>query len=159
MEQGTANGDIAAGDPPSDLASSIPALILPTPADGPDPPSDLASNVPVLILPTPADGPDPPSDLASSIPTLSLPTPDGPALSDPTPDGFPHSPDDYFLHPPGWLESPDPSLQIVAAPASPISVLAASESLSDVVIPATLQSQPDQSFLLLSLPLLSFTVT
>ena len=40
MEQGTATGDIAAGDPPSDLASSVPALILPTPADGPDPPDE-----------------------------------------------------------------------------------------------------------------------
>ena len=84
MEQDTATGDIAAGDPPSDLASSVPALILPTP--------------------------------------------DGPALSDPTPDGSPPSPDDHFLPPPGWLESSDPSLQIVAALASPISVLAASES-------------------------------
>ena len=53
------------------------------------------------------------------------------------------TPDDHFLPPPGWLESPDPSLQIVAASASPISVLAASESSSDVVVPATLQSQPD----------------
>ena len=43
MEQGTAIGDIAAGDPPSDLASSVPALILLTP-DGPDPPSDLDVN-------------------------------------------------------------------------------------------------------------------
>ena len=60
LEQGTATGDIAARDPPSDLASS-----------------------------TPADGPDPPSDLASSVPALSLPSPDGPALSDPTPDGSP----------------------------------------------------------------------
>ena len=109
LEQGTVTGDIAAGDPPSDLASSVPALILPTPdgpdppsdlassvpalilptPDGPDPPSDLASSVPALILPTP-DGPDPPSDLASSVPALSLPTPDGPALSDPTPDGYTH---------------------------------------------------------------------
>ena len=105
MEQGTATGDIVAGDPPSDLASSVPALILPTP-----------------------DGPDPPSDLASSAPALSLPTPDSPALSDPTPDGSPPSPDDHFLPPPGWLESPDPSFQIVAASASPISVVAASES-------------------------------
>ena len=102
MEQGTATDDIAAGDPPSDLASSVPAL--------------------------------------------SLPTPDGPALSDPTPDGSPPSPDDNFLPPPGWLESPDPSLQIVAASASPISVVAASESSSDVVVPATLQSQPDPVF-------------
>ena len=73
MEQGTATDDIAAGDPPSDLASSVPALILHTP-----------------------DGPDPPSDLASSVPALSLPTPDGPALSDPTPDGSPPSPDDWL---------------------------------------------------------------
>ena len=123
MEQGTAKGDIAAGDPPSDLASSVAALILPTP-----------------------DGPDPPSDLASSVPALSLPTPDGPALSDPTADGSPHSPDDHFLLLPGWLESPDPSLQIVAASASPISVVAASESSSDVVVPTTLQSQPDPVF-------------
>ena len=35
LEQGTATGDIAAGDPPSDLASRIPAPNLPTPADGP----------------------------------------------------------------------------------------------------------------------------
>ena len=61
------HGDIAAGDPPSDLASSVPALILPTP-----------------------DGSAPPSDLAFSVPALSLPTPDGPALSDPTPDGYTH---------------------------------------------------------------------
>ena len=122
MEQGTATDDIAAGDPPSDLASSVPALILHT-----------------------SDGPDPPSDLASSVPALSLPTPDGPALSDPTPDGSPPSPDDHFLPPPGWLESPGPSLQIVAASASPISVLA-SESSSNVVVPATLQSQPDPVF-------------
>ena len=120
MEQGTATGDIAAGDPPSDLASSVPALIIPIP-DGPDPPSDLASSVPALIIPTP-DGPDPPSDLSSSVPALSLPTLDDPALSDHTPDGFPPSPDDHFLPLPGWLESPDPSLQIVAALASPISV-------------------------------------
>ena len=137
MEQGTATGDIAAGDPPSDLASSVPALILPTPADGPDPPNDLGS----------------------SVPALSLPTPDGSALSDPTPDGFPPSPEDHFVPPPGWLESPGPSLQIIAPSASPISVLAASESSSDVVVPTTLQSQLIQSFLLLSLPLLSFTVT
>ena len=123
MEQGTATGDIVAADPPSNLASSVPALILPTP-----------------------DGPDPPSDLAASVPALSLPTPDGPALSDPTPDGFSPSLDDYFLPPSGWLESPDPSLQIVAVSASPISVLAASESSSDVVVPATLQSQPDPVF-------------
>ena len=77
LEQCTATGDIAAGDPPS----------------------DLASNVPALILPTPADGPDSPSDLASSIHALSLPTPYGPALSDPTPDGSPPSPDDHFLPP------------------------------------------------------------
>ena len=141
MEQGTAVSGIAAGDPPSDLASSVPALILPTP-DGPGPPSDLASSIPALSLPTP-DGPGPPSDLASSIPALSLPTPDGPALSDPTPDGFPPSPDDHFLPPPGWLESPGPSLQIVAASASPISVVAVSESLSNMVAPATLQSPPD----------------
>ena len=128
MEQGTATCVIAADDPPSDLASSVPALILPT-----------------LILPTP-DGPDPPSDLASSVAALSLPTPDGHALSNPTPDGLPPSPDDNFLPPPGWLESPDPSLQIVAASASPISVLAASESSSDVIVPATLQSQPDPVF-------------
>ena len=89
---------------------------------------------------------DPPSDLASSVPALSLPTPDGPALSDPTPDGFPPSPDDHFLPPPGWLESPGPSLQIVVASASPISVVAVSESSSDVVVPATLQSQPDPVF-------------
>ena len=153
LDQGTATGDIVAGDPPSDLASCVPALILPT-----------------------SDGPDPPSDLASSVPALSLPTPDGPALCNPTPDGSPHSPDDHFLPPPGGsphspddhflpppggsphspddhflpppgrLESPDPSLQIVAASASPISVLAASESSSDVVVPATLQSQPDPVF-------------
>ena len=93
LEQGTATGDIiAAGDPPSDLASSVPALILPTP------------------------------------------------------DGSPPSPDDHFLPPPGWLESPDPSLQIVADLASPIAVLAASESSSDVVVPATQQSQPDPVF-------------
>ena len=78
--RGTATGDIAAGDPPSDLASRVPALIFPTPADGPDPPSDLASSVPALILPIP-DGPDPPSDLASSVPALSLPTPDGLVLT------------------------------------------------------------------------------
>ena len=66
LEQSTATGDIAAGDPPSDLASSVPALTIPSP-----------------------HGPDPPCDLASSIPALSLPTPDGPALSNPTPDGFP----------------------------------------------------------------------
>ena len=89
---------------------------------------------------------DPPSDLASSVPALSLPTPDSPALSDPTPDGSPPSPDDQFLPPHGWLASPDPSLQIVAASASPISVLAASESSSDVVVPATLQSPPDPVF-------------
>ena len=81
MEQGTATGDITARDPPSDLASSVPALILSTPADCPDPPSDVAS----------------------SIPARSLPTPDGPALSDPTPDGFPLSPEDNFLPPHGWL--------------------------------------------------------
>ena len=144
MEQGTATGDIAAGDPPSDLVSSVPALILPTP-DGPDPPSDLASSVPALILPTP-DGPGHPSDLVSSVPALILPTPDGPALSDPTPDGFPPSSDDHFLPPPDWLESPDPLLQIVAASASPISVVAVSESSSDVVVPATLQSKPDPVF-------------
>ena len=81
--------------------------------------------LPVFLLSFPIpDGPDPPSDLAS-VPALSLPTPEGPALSDPTPDGSPPSPDDYFLPPPGWLESPDPSLQIVADSASPISVLAA----------------------------------
>ena len=84
MEQGTATDDIAAGNTPSDLASSIPAL--------------------------------------------SLPTPDGPALSDPTPDGFPPSPDDHFLPPHGWLEPPGPSLQIIVASASPISVVAVSES-------------------------------
>ena len=89
---------------------------------------------------------DHPSDLASSIPALSLPTPDGPTLSDPTPDGFALSPDDHFLPPPGWLESPGPSLQIVAASTSPISIVAASEYLSDVVVPATLQSQPDPVF-------------
>ena len=89
---------------------------------------------------------DPPSDLASSVPALSLPIPVGPALSDPTPDGFPPSTDDHFLPPPGWLESPDPSLQIVAASASPTSVVAASESSSDVVVPATLQSQSDPVF-------------
>ena len=127
MEQGSATGDIAAGDPPSDLASSVPALILPA-----------------LILPTP-DGPDPPSDLTSSVPALSLPTPDGPALSNRTPDGSPLS-GDHFLPPPGWLESPDPSLQIVADSAYPISVLTASEYLSDVVVTATLQSQPDPVF-------------
>ena len=104
MEQGTATGGIAAGDPPSvpalilptpdspdppcDLASSVPALRLPTP-DNPDPPSDLASSVPALRLPTP-DNPDPPSDLASSVPALRIPTPDGPAISDPTPDGYTH---------------------------------------------------------------------
>ena len=121
MEQGTATGDIAAGESSSDLASSVPALILPTPTDSPDPPCDLAA----------------------SVPTLSVHTPDGPALSDPTPDGFPPSPDNHFLPPPGWLESPGPSLQIVAASAHPISVLAASESLSDMVVPAALQSQPD----------------
>ena len=71
---------------------------------------------------------DPPSDLAFSIPALSHPTTDSPALSDPTSDGFPLSPDDHFLPPPGWLESPGPSLQIVAASASPISVFATSES-------------------------------
>ena len=125
MEHGTATGVIAAHDPPSDFASSVPALILPTP-DCPDPPSDL--------------------DLASSVPALSLPTRDGPALSNPTPDGFPPSPDDHFLPPPGWLESPDPSPQIVVASASPISVLAASESSSDVAIPTTLQSQLDPVF-------------
>ena len=123
MEQGTATDDIAAGDPSSDLASSVPALILHTP-----------------------DGSDPPSDLASSVPALSIPTPDGPALSDPTPDGSPPSPNDHFLPPPCWLEFRGPSLQIVAASASPISVLAASESSSDVVVPATQQSQPDPVF-------------
>ena len=148
MEQGTTTDDIAASDPPSDLACNVPALILRTP-DGPDPPSDLASSAPALSLPTP-DGPDPPSDLASSVPALSLSTPDDPALSDPTPDGSPPSPDDHFLPPPGWLESPNTSLQIVAASASPISVLAASEFSSDVVVPATLQSQPD---LVVSAPL------
>ena len=60
--------------------------------------------------------------------------------------GSPPSPDDHFLPPHGWLEYPDPSLQIVAASASPISVLAASESSSDVVVPATRQSQPDPVF-------------
>ena len=89
---------------------------------------------------------DPPSDLASSVPALSLPTPDGLTLSDPTPDGSPPSPDNHFLPHPGWLESPDPSLHIVAASASTISVLAASESSSDVVVPATLQSPPDPVF-------------
>ena len=89
---------------------------------------------------------DPPSDLVSSVPALILPTPDGLALSDPTPDGFPPSSDDHFLSPLGWLKSPDPSLQIVAASAYPISVLAASESSSDVVVPATLQSPPDPVF-------------
>ena len=189
LEQGTATDDIAAGDPPSDLASSVPALILHTPdgsdppsdlassvpalilhtPDGSDPPSDLASSVPALILHTP-DGLDPPSDLASSVPALSLHTPDGPdppsdlassvpALSLPTPDGSPPSPDDHFLPPPGWLESPGPSLQIVAASASPISVLAASESSSDVVVPATLQSPPDPVFSAPLSSLLSFTVT
>ena len=112
LEQGTATGDIAAGDPPSDLASSVPALILPA-----------------LILPTP-DGPDPPSDITSSVPALSLPTPDGPALSNRTPDGSPLS-DDHFLG---------------ADSAYPISVLTASEYLSDVVVTATLQSQPDPVF-------------
>ena len=34
LQGGAATGDIAAGDPPSDLASGVPALILPTP-DGP----------------------------------------------------------------------------------------------------------------------------
>ena len=102
MEQGTTTGDIAAGDPSRDLASSVPALCLPTP--------------------------------------------DGPALSDPTPDGFPPSPDNHFLPPPGWLEYPDPSLQIVAASASSISILAASESSSEVVVPTTLQSQPNPVF-------------
>ena len=82
MDQGTATGDIAAGDPPSDLASSVPALILPTP-DGPDPPN-LTSSVPALILPIRYSLD---SDIASSVPALSLSTPDGPALSDPTPDG------------------------------------------------------------------------
>ena len=76
MEQGTATGDIAAGDPPSDLASSVP---------------------PALILPTNTDGPNHPSDLASSVPALSVLNPDGPALSNPTPDGSPPSPDDHFL--------------------------------------------------------------
>ena len=38
------------------------------------------------------------------------------------------------------------AFQIVAASASPISVLAASESSSDVVVPATLPSQPDPVF-------------
>ena len=134
MEQGTATGDIAAGNPPSDLASSVPALSVPTP-DGPGPPSDLASSVPVLSVPTP-DGPDPPSDLASNVLAFSLPTPDD----------SPPSPDDHFLPPHGWLESPDPSLQVVAASASPISVLAASESSSDIVVPTTLQSPPDPVF-------------
>ena len=76
MQQGTATDDIDEGDPPSDLASSVPAPSLPTP-----------------------DGPYPPSDLGSSVPALSLPTPDGLALSNPTPDGSPPSPDDHFLLP------------------------------------------------------------
>ena len=50
LEQGTATGDIAAGDPPSDLASSIPALSLPTP-DGP-----------ALSDPTPDGFPSSPDD-------------------------------------------------------------------------------------------------
>ena len=81
---------------------------------------------------------DLPSDLPSSGPVLSDPSSDlpssGPALSDPTPDGPPLSPDDHFLPPPGWLESPDPSLQILASSASTIS-----ESLSGVVVPASLR--------------------
>ena len=60
-------------------------------------------------------------------------------LSDPTPDGPPLSPDNNFLPPPGWLESRDLSLQILAFSASTIS-----ETLSDVVVPATLRSPPDQ---------------
>ena len=48
---------------------------------------------------------------------------------------------DHFLPPPGWLESPDPSLRILASLASIIS-----ESLLDVVIPDTLRLQTDQVF-------------
>ena len=52
---------------------------------------------------------DPPSDLLSRDPTLSYPTPDCP----------PFFPDDHFLPPPGWLEPPDPSLQILASSGLP----------------------------------------
>ena len=84
--------------------------------------------------------------LSSGGPTLrnppsNFPSSGGPTLSDPTPDGPPLSPDDHFLPPPGWLESPDPSLQIHVSSASTVS-----ESLSDVVVPATLRSQPDPVF-------------
>ena len=156
LEQGTATGDIAAGDPPSNLASSVPALILPTP-NGTDLPSDLASSVPALILPTP-DGPDPPSDFASSVPALSLPTPDGPALSDPTPDGFPPSPDGHFLPPRGWLESPDPFrlLQLQHLPSLLLLLLNLRQMWLFLLL---CNHNLIQSFLLLSLPLLSFTVT
>ena len=133
MEQGTATDDTAAGDPRSDLASSVPAFILPTP-----------------------DGPDPPSDLASSVPALSLPTPDAPALSDPTPHGSPSSHDDHLLPPSSWLESPDPSLQIVAASASPICILAVRQMWLFLLL---CNHHLIQSFLLLSLSLLSFNVT
>ena len=115
--QGTATGDIAAGDLHSDLTSSVPVLILSTTADGLDPRCDLASN----------------------IPALRLPTRDDPALSDPTPDDFPLSPYDNFLHLSCCLESSDRSLQIQHLP----SLFAASESSLDVVVPATLQSQND----------------
>ena len=50
LEQCTATGDIAAGDPPSDLASSIHALSLPTPYG------------PALSDPTPDGSPPSPDD-------------------------------------------------------------------------------------------------
>ena len=97
-------------------------------------PSDIPSSGPTLS--------NPPSDLPSSGPTLSNPPSDlpssGPTLSNPTPEGPSLSPDAHFLPPTGWLESPDPSLQIVVSSASIIS-----ESLSDVVVPTTIRSQPD----------------
>ena len=101
-----------------------------------DPPSDLIFSGSTLS--------NPPSDLPSG-PTLSNPTPEGPHLSPDgphlSPDGPHLSPDDHFLPPPGWLKSPDPSLQILVSSVSTIS-----ESLSDVVVPATLRSQPDPVF-------------
>ena len=136
MEKGTAIGDIAAGDRPSDLASSVPALILPTP-----------------------DGPDPLSDLASSVPALSLPTPDGSALSDPTPDGFTPSHDDYFLPQTGWLESPDPSLRLLQLQHLPSLLLLLPNLRQMWLFPLFCNHNLIKSFMLLSLSLLSFTVT
>ena len=68
MEQGTATGDIAAGDPPSDLASSVPALSLPT-GDGPT----LSDPTPDGSLPSPDGHILPPSGwLESPGPSLQI---------------------------------------------------------------------------------------